>query len=168
MERRSPAQEVGRERDSAASSGASQLRRDHPRAVPVWLCPRPLRGVREPRCPLGAELSPSPPRWSHRRGRSEDVASREHPGGDSSSERADCWARLRLNRPRRPFLRQFQEETPETSPPPKERKSFPSFRMKQIVLALRDGGEQIIPLPRGARSSPGSSGRSASASQAVR
>ena len=86
MERRSPAQEVGRERDSAASSWASQLPHDHPRAVPGLLYPRPLRGVRAPRCPLGAGLSPSRPRWSHHRGRSAAVASRERPGGDSSSE----------------------------------------------------------------------------------
>ena len=54
---------------------------------------------------------------------------------------------MRGNRPRRQALGQLQQEAPIAAPPAEQRQASSSVGVKQIVLALRDGWQQIGPLP---------------------
>jgi hypothetical protein len=58
---------------------------------------------------------------------------------------AGPWSGLGLDSPRRPRLRELQEEAPKPSPPSEKGFAAAAFSVPKVVLSLWNGGQQIGP-----------------------
>ena len=62
-------------------------------------------------------------------------------------ERTDRGAWLRLDSPRETGLSELQDKTPVSSSPTKKRAAPTALRVVEVVLTLRDAGQQVGPFP---------------------